>query len=85
MAIVRHQQILPSHVIHGNQIVNSLFESVESLVMVQITDMLADKCLAIHYQCDRVLKIRSHGQYRLLVLGALPQRPAHSLDFAAES
>ena len=45
MAIVHHQQIVPSHVIHRNQIFDSLLESVESLVVVQIADMLAHKCL----------------------------------------
>ncbi len=53
MAIVRYQQLLPSHIVHGDQVVDRLFKGPESLIVVQISDVLTDKRLSINGQCDR--------------------------------
>ena len=38
----------------------------ERLVMIQVSDVLADESLAVHNQCDCVFQVGAHRQNRTL-------------------
>ena len=52
MQIVDQKQIVPAHLVHGDEIVNGFLKSAKRLVVIQISNMLAHKSLAIDYEGD---------------------------------
>ena len=54
MSIVHHQQLVPAHVVHRDQIANRLLERLKRLIVVEVADVLADERLSIDDQRDGV-------------------------------
>ena len=66
MQIVDDEKIVPFDLIHAGQIANGLLKCLPRPVMIQVSDVLADECLAIHYQGDGVLQVGADGQHGAL-------------------
>src|SRR5277367_3587356 len=64
MAIVRNHEIVPSHIVHGDQIDYCFFKGAEGLVVIQVAEVLADKRLPIDDECNRVLEVGAKGENR---------------------
>src|SRR5580704_4141841 len=62
MRVVNDQQITGVNFIHRKQIPNRLLERTQTFVMIQVANMLADKCLAVHDKRDGVLEIRANSE-----------------------
>ena len=66
MTVVGHQQFIPINLIHGHEIRDGFLESAESLVVLQVADVLADEGLAVHHQRDGVFQIGAQREDRTL-------------------
>src|ERR1700733_13594125 len=64
MTIVHYKQITSVDVIHRDEVLDSFCKAMERLVVREVANMLAYKCLALDDQRDRVLEVRTERQHR---------------------
>src|SRR3984957_18976095 len=60
--IVNDEQVVRIDLIHGKQILDRFAKSTESFVVVQVSDVLADKGLAVDDESDRILEVRAQSK-----------------------
>ena len=86
--IMRHQEVVPAHAVHGDEVLDGFLEGAESFVVVEVANVLADKCLAIDDESDGVLQVGADGQQRTARrqsgdrAGSVTARPAQ--DYGSE-
>src|SRR5579872_3726125 len=62
MKIVYQKQLVPPHLVHRNQIIDSLLKRPQRLIVIEVADMLADEGLAIDDQRNCILEIGAHSE-----------------------
>src|SRR5580700_5358256 len=62
MRVVDDQQLARINLIHCKQIANRLTKRAERFVMIQISDVLAYKCLAINHERNCVFEISTQSE-----------------------
>src|ERR1700722_9588272 len=82
VAIMHQKQIASVDFVHRDQVFNGLRESLESLIVREIANMLAYKSVTFHHKRNRVLEVRSQSQHGALCwkfrhcTGCISARPA---------
>src|ERR1700733_4971273 len=88
VAIVHQKQIAGVDVVHRDKVFNRLREGLESLIVREISNILAHESVTVHYKRNRVLKVRSQSQHISLCwkfrycAGSISARPAN--DYRTE-
>src|SRR5271156_6812507 len=65
MTVMRDHEIIPSDVVHRDQVGHRFFKGAGGLVVNQISYVLAYKCLPIDDKSDGVFEIRTQGKHWL--------------------
>src|SRR5262245_26487269 len=62
VAVVHHKEIVPGYVVHCDQVTDGFLKCPERLIVFEVPDMLANECLPIYDERNRIFQIGADGQ-----------------------